>query len=328
MTLLLDNAAVMASVDLAHMVELIEEGLSIEARGGVASVPRVNLPAGEKGFFRLMPAVIPELDLIGLKAFNSNPRLGVRYLVALWSVSEGELLALVDASYLTAARTGAVTAVAHRALTRGRGFAEVGVIGSGLEARTNLQAICAVTEVTRVRVFSPNAQRCSAFANEMTERLGIEVIAVDSAEAAADADTVLVATNTGIGTGVIALDARWLRSRGHVNTIGSTMPGLREVDASTFGLADLVVLDTRHAMSESEDLLRARSEGHWDEAKIVELADLVSGRVEPPNGNPELTVFKSVGTALQDVLAARAIYAEAVERGLGQRVDLLTEKAF
>jgi alanine dehydrogenase len=328
MTLLLDNDAVTASVDLAQMVELIEEGLRIEARGGVDSVPRVNLPAGATGFFRLMPAVVPELDLIGLKAFNSNSRTGVRYLVALWSIAEGDLLALVDASYLTAVRTGAVTAVAHRALTKGRGFSELGVIGSGLEARTNLQAICAVTDVARVKVFSPNAERRALFAREMSERLGIEVVAVDSGEAAADADSVLVATNTGIGSGTIALDAGWLGSCGHVNTIGSTMPGLREVDESTFGLADLVVLDTRHAVSESEDLLRASSGGHWDDAKALELAELVGGKAESLNGAPELTVFKSVGTALQDVLAAKAIYEAALERGLGERVQLLTEKAF
>jgi ornithine cyclodeaminase/alanine dehydrogenase len=275
-----------------------------------------------------MPAVIPELDVIGLKAFNSNSRMGVRYLVALWSMTEGELLTLVDASYLTAARTGAVTAVAHRALTKDRGFSEVGVIGSGLEARTNLEAICAVTHVESVKVFSPNAERRARFAREMTERLQIEVVPVESGEAAADADSVLVATNTGVGTGVIALDVGWLRSRGHVNTIGSTMPNLREVDGATFGLADFVVLDTRHAVSESEDLRAAASEGHWDDTKTVELAELVSGQKTSPNGHSRLTVFKSVGTALQDVLAAKAVYETALERGLGQRVRLLTEKAF
>jgi alanine dehydrogenase len=321
-TLLLDNAAVTASVDMARMVAVIE------ARGGVHSVPRVNLSAGETGFFRLMPAVIPELDIMGLKAFNSNPRMGVHYLVALWSVAEGDLLALVDASYLTAARTGAVTAVAHRALTRGRGFVEVGVIGSGLEARTNLEAICAVTHVERVKVFSPNRNRRASFAHEMSDQLQIEIVPVDSGEAAADAETVLVATNTGIGSGIVALDGQWLRSIGHVNTIGSTMPALREVDGTTFACADVVVLDTRHALAESGDLQAAVSAGHWDDAKAIELAELIGGEAESLDGDARLTVFKSVGTALQDVLAAKAIYDTAREHGLGQRVNLLSEKAF
>jgi alanine dehydrogenase len=328
MTLLLDNATVTASVDMARMVDVIEQGLAIEARHGVHSVPRVNLPAGDTGFFRLMPAVIPELDLIGLKAFNSNPRMGVHYLIALWSLTEGELLTLVDASYLTAARTGAVTAVAHRALTRGRGFREVGVIGSGLEARTNLEAICAVTEVERVKVFSPNQDRRVRFAREMSDRLEIEIVPVDSGEAAADAESVLVATNTGIDSGVVALDGRWLRSKGHINTIGSTMPGLREVGAETFALADVVVLDTRHALTESGDLQAAVSGGHWDDSKAIELATLISDQTESVDREARLTLFKSVGTALQDVLAAKAVYETARERSLGQRVNLLIEKAF
>jgi ornithine cyclodeaminase/alanine dehydrogenase len=162
----------------------------------------------------------------------------------------------------------------------------------------------------------------------MSERLEIEVVPVESGEAAADADSVLVATNTGIGTGVVALDRRWLRGEGHVNTIGSTVPELREVDGATFGLADFVVLDTRHAIAESGDLQAAVSEGHWDDATAIELAELVSGLRTLPNDRPRLTVFKSVGTALQDVLAAKAIYEKALERGLGQRVNLLEEKAF
>jgi alanine dehydrogenase len=323
MTLVLDNAEVVAAADMPAVIDALEHAMTVDARGGVASVPRINLPVGEHGFFRVMPAVAEELDVMGLKAFNSGAGGTVRYLIGLWRVSSGELLGLLDASTLTAIRTGAVTGVAQRALTRDHH--EVGVIGSGLEARTNLEAICAVAPVGRVKVFSPRPGRREQFALEMSDRLGIEVVPVDSPQHAADAQTVLVATNTGAGSGVIALEASWLDGAAHVNTIGSTMSALREVDGATFGRADLVVLDTLDAPAESGDLQAAAAEGHWDDSKVRWLPDVVAGAAEIPSG---LTVFKSVGTALQDVVAAKAVYDVALERGLGRVIEFLGGKQF
>jgi ornithine cyclodeaminase/alanine dehydrogenase-like protein (mu-crystallin family) len=323
MTLVLDNADVVAAADMAAVIEALERAMAVEARGGVATVPRTNLPVGERGFFRVMPAVIEELDVMGLKAFNSGAGGTVRYLVALWRVSTGELIALLDASTLTAIRTGAVTGVAQRALAPGH--RTVGVIGSGLEARTNLEAICAVAPVERVTVYSPRAERRERFAEEMSGRLGVPVQAVATPQEAAAMQTVLAATNTGPGTGVVALEAAWLDGAEHVATIGSTMLALREVDGATFGRAALVVLDTLHAAAESGDLQAAAAEGHWDEAKVRSLPDVVADPPAVPDG---LTVFKSVGTALQDVVSAAAAYEVARERGLGREVEFVGGKLF
>jgi ornithine cyclodeaminase/alanine dehydrogenase len=327
-TLVLDNDDVVSAVDMPRLIDRLEEALRLDAAGGVQMPPRINLDAGQRGFFRVMPAVIAGMDVMGLKAFNGTPDGTVRYVIALWSVSSGELIALVDASYLTAARTGAVTGVAQRAIAGRGGATEVGVIGSGLEARTNLEAICAVADVRSAKVFSPTAGRRELFAREMSERIGIDVAAVASAREAADAPTVLVATNTGAGSGVVALESAWLESARHVNTIGSTMPILREVDGALFGRADLVVLDTPHAAGESGDLQAAAAEGHWDDAKVRLLSDVVATGAPAANGGPSLTVFKSVGTALQDLVAAKAVHEVAVERGLGRELDFLAEKVF
>jgi alanine dehydrogenase len=328
MTLVLANDEVTAAVDMPRLIDALEDAMRLEADGGVQMVPRINLEAGPGQFFRVMPCVITGLGVMGLKAFNSSTSGGVRYVIGLWGTASGELLALLDASYLTAARTGAVTGVAQRAIAGDRGGDEVGVIGSGLEARTNLEAICAVADVRRAKVFSPNAERRDLFAREMTEHLGLEVASVATPQEAADAPTVLVATNTGAGSGILALEADWLRSAGHVNTIGSTMPSLREVDGETFGRADAVVLDTLHAVGESGDLIAAAAEGHWDDAKVRGLPAVVSGEPNGSGRQPSLTVFKSVGTALQDLVAAKAIYDVAVEHGLGREVDFLAEKVF
>jgi alanine dehydrogenase len=328
MTIVLDNQDVIASIDMPRLVEIQEDGFRAELQGDVHTVPRINLPAPPSGFFRVMPVVMPALDVMGLKAFNGDASVGVRYMVALWSVSSGELLALIDACYLTAARTGAVTAVATRAMTRGRDTDVIGIIGSGLEARTNLEAICAVCDVRQAKVYSPNSERCRRFADEMSGRLQIQVEPVSRAQDAADAPVVLVATNTGNNSGIVALQGGWLRSAGHVSTIGSTMPALREVDGETFGRADLVVLDTEHAHGESGDLQAAVAEGHWDNGKVRGLAEYLGNDATVSDERPALTVFKSVGTAVQDIVAAKAVYETALEKGRGREVNFLAPKFF
>jgi alanine dehydrogenase len=325
MALILDNEAVTASTDMRTVIDALEDGLRAEAAGGVDTVPRINLAAGGE-FFRVMPVVIEPLDLMGFKVFNGSIAQGVRYMIGLYRASSGELLSLMDASYLTAARTGATTGLATRLMTAEDSSAVVGVIGSGLEARTNLEAIAAVRDVREVKVFSPNPDRRTRFAREMSERLQVEVVPVDSGEEAADAPAVLVATNTGMNTGRVALQAAWPPAGAHVSAIGSTMPALREVDEALFGRADVVVLDTEHARGESGDLIAAVEGGHWADDKMRVLHEYAAGGAQPADG--ELSVFKSVGTGVQDIIAAAATYETARQRGLGREVDFLDLKLF
>jgi len=324
MTLVLSDTEVREACDMPVIVDAIERALQIEARGGVQLVPRINfgLP---NGFFRLMPAVIEELDVMGFKAFDANfPE--ARYLIALFRPSTGELDCLLDAAYLTAARTGATTGVATRAMTRKDGCREVGVVGSGLEAETNLAGVLAVREVERVKVFSPNQERRERFARIASERFGIAAEAVASAAEALDAPCVLAATNTG-RNGPVAVEGGLLRADAHLNTIGATAPWLREVDTDTFARAESIVLDTLHAGAECGDIIAAEEAGAWDESRVTSLAAVV-GADERFERNGGLTVFKSVGTAVQDLAAAAAVAESARERGLGRELELLSSKVF
>lgn len=324
MTLVLSDAEVRAACDMRALVDGIAEALEVEARGGVQLVPRINFTV-EQGFFRVMPAVIEELDVMGLKAFDAKFP-DARYLIAVFRPSTGELDALVDAAYLTAARTGATTGVATCLLTSEDGCRDVGVIGSGLEARTNLEGMIAVRPVERVRVFSPDPGRRTRFAHEIAERFGIDAEPVDTAAEAADAPCVLAATNTG-RNGPVALEGEWLRDVAHLNTIGATAPWLREVDAATFARARSVVVDTEHAASECGDIIAAHAAEAWDDARVTTLAQLVADpqRVAPDGG---LSVFKSVGTAVQDLAAARVVAQVARERGIGRELDIVSPKTF
>lgn len=323
MTLVLSDAEVQEACDMRVLVDVIEQAIGIEARGGAQLVPRINFGI-DGGFLRLMPAVIEELDVMGLKVFDAKMPVA-RYLIAVFTPSTGELDCLIDAAYLTAARTGATTGVATRWMTAPDGCREVGVIGSGLEARTNLEAVLAVRDVQRVKVFSPNPERRARFAREVAERFGIEAVATDSAAAAADAPCVIAATNTG-ANGPVALEGSWLPDEAHLNTIGATAPVLREVDTETFARAATIVLDTEHAGGECGDIIAAERVGAWPERRVTTLAQVIGeGR---PLARAGLTVFKSVGTAVQDLAAAAAVARVARERGLGRELDIVTPKEF
>lgn len=329
MTLLLTNKDVEQAADIKTQIDSIEKGLLEEANNAVDLPPRLNL-ATTSGFFRVMPAVMRDSGLMGYKVFHGSIQQGVRYLIAVYDEKDGNLLSLMDAAYLTAARTGATTGVATKYMAP-PAAKTVGVIGSGLEATTNLQAVCAVRPIEEGKVFSPTPANRERFAVRMGEELGINLTAVDTPEQAVkDVDTVVVATNTtGVGD-LIAYRGKWMQTGSHVNSIGSTGLQLREIDAETFRRAERIVVDSRVQMEgESGDLKAALDAGTYDRSKVTELKEVVAGRTKGRSSLEEITLFKSVGTAIQDVAAGFAVYKEAVRQGLGQDVgEFLELKTF
>ncbi len=329
MTLLLTNKDVEQATDIKTQIHAIEEGLLEEAHATVDLPPRLNLTT-TTGFFRVMPTVMRASGLMGYKVFHGSVQHGVRYLIAVYDEKDGNLLSLMDAAYLTAARTGATTGIATKYMAPPEAKT-VGVLGSGLEARTNLQAVCAVRPIEAGWVFSPTPANRERFATRMSEQLGIRITAVETPEQAVkDVDTVVVATNTTGVDDLIAYRGKWMETGGHVNSIGSTGLQLREVDPETFQRAQRIVVDSRVQMEgESGDLKAAMNAGMYDRAKVTELKEVVAGRSQGRSGSDEITLFKSVGTAIQDVAAGFAVYKEAVRQGLGQDVgEFLELKTF
>ncbi len=329
MTLLLRDRDVRVLCDMAGMIDAVEEGLRSEAKGPGAVLPgRLNLGHRDV-FLRVMPVLLPEAGLMGLKFFQGSMARGVRYIVALSSLESGEVVALLDSAYLTAARTGATSAVATRLLSREDSRA-VGLIGSGLEAETNLEAVCCVRPVEQVKVYSRSPQRREAFATRMAGRLGVRITAVDSEpEAVAGADIVVVATNTGPG-GRTACHGEHLQPGQHVVSIGSTTPALREIDTAVFRRADLVVFDAEFSQirEESGDVaaLVSQTPG-WNSA--LSLNQMLAGSAPGRSAPEDITLFKSVGTAAQDLIGASYIVQEARRRGTGTEVDeIATAKQF
>jgi ornithine cyclodeaminase/alanine dehydrogenase-like protein (mu-crystallin family) len=255
---------------------------------------------------------------MGLKIYTSS-REGLRFLVPLYHAVSGDLLALIEADYLGQMRTGAASGVATRLMAR-PDAKTVGMIGTGLQARTQLQAIALVRKIESIRVFGRDAGRRAKFAREVAELLRIPVEPVDSAEAAVrDADIIVTSTTASQPVA----EGRWLNPGAHINAIGANFPQKRELDADAVLRADVIAVDScAQSKLEAGDLIQA-FEGHpnrWD--AVIELADIAAGRVPGRSGRGEITLFKSNGIAIEDVVTAGRIYELAKARGIGRDVAM------
>lgn len=312
MVLVLSHDDVCAAVTMADAVEAMESAFREQGEGRVQQPQRLNLRAG-KGWLRIGPAVLEGSGWMGFKAMNLCPGHGVRYVVLLYTVADGALQAIVDAQHLTTLRTGGTSAVATRRLARPEPTT-VAVLGSGVEARAQLEAMHAIGLARAARVWSPTPTHRERFAAEMSARLGIPVEAVPDGETAVRGAGLVVAAVRAPET---VLAATWLAPGTHVNSVGTARPDQREIDPATFTRAAVVVVDTREGVfGEAGDAIAARDVFRPEQAH--ELADLVVGRAPRRTRPDEITLFKSVGTAVQDVALAAMVFERARARGLGQ----------
>jgi ornithine cyclodeaminase/alanine dehydrogenase-like protein (mu-crystallin family) len=267
----------------------------------------------ENGSIRILFAADGEAGYCAMKAYHNIKNAGTRYVVLLYSMKDGELLALVDGRPITDMRTGAASGVIARRV-RIPGPVTVGVLGSGNQARTQLEALAAVYEIERAEVYSPTQQNRERFAREMSAQLNIPVVAGKTAEATVRGKQV-VATATKARSLDPVLRSEWLDRCRLLCAVGNTRRQFAEIGPDAFARAAFTVVDSQHAFKEAGDLIVAADAGALPESKQATLGQILTGsKTLPPDG---LIVFKSVGMALQD-LALAARYYEL----LGDREDL------
>ncbi|HEX6006770.1 MAG TPA: NAD(P)-binding domain-containing protein, partial [Burkholderiales bacterium] len=273
MAIVLGAQALEGVLGMKDAIDMLERMSRHEAQGRTVIAPRQTIPI-EGGWMRLMFAADYESGYAATKAFHMVRGVGVRYVVSLYRVNDGELLAVLDGRLITDMRTGAASGVAARCLRLPSSVA-VGILGSGHQARMQLEALAATLHVTKAVVYSPNAQHRHAFAAEMTRRLDLPVAAVDSAEAAARGHEVVVVATNAVGAEPV-LRRRWLDACRLVCAVGSTRRESIEVDAATFGDAAAVIVDSLLAAEEAGDLEQALATGALKADRQVTLAQLVS----------------------------------------------------
>lgn len=321
MPLWLSESDVRAALSMAELIDAMESALIAFSAGRVVQPVRMVLELRERAFFGLMPAYDKEHALFGAKLVTVIPENhGTAWpshqaIISLSDPATGELLALMDGRYITEARTAAVSAVSTRHLARADA-AVLAIVGSGVQAHSHLQALPLVRAFREIRVWSPNASHVSEF----VASAGAPVRAAGCAEEAVRGADVVVLVTASV-TPVI--EDRWVGEGTHVIGVGACRPNQREMDPALVARSYLVVDSRAAALQESGDILLAMQEGRFGEdhigAELGEVAcGLRRGRMDPG----EVTVFKSLGLAIEDVVAAGLVYRSARKAGRGTQIAL------
>jgi ornithine cyclodeaminase/alanine dehydrogenase-like protein (mu-crystallin family) len=321
--LLLSEADVKQILTMPMALAAVEDSFRRLADGSALLHSRQRLHIPGKSYLHYMAAADATSGYMGMKIYTSSG-VGLRFLVPLFHVNSGELLALIEADYLGQIRTGAASGVATRLLARPDAN-KIGIIGTGLQSRTQLEALSLVRTITGVHAFSRNPEHRERFAKEMTAQLGFPVVAVPTAQEAVRGADIVVTSTTSTDP---VLDGSWLARGMHINAIGANFPQKHELDGAAIRRCDIIVADSREqSKMESGDLIQMYGDDKRRWSGVVELAEIVAGKT-PSRSNPEqITLFKSNGIAIEDVVVASKIYELACERGMGRQVPLWEKEA-
>lgn len=318
MTLHLSEADVWSVLTMPMAIAAVEAVSRKQATEEVALHPRRRFEFSGGRFFHYMAAADSKADRVATKQYTYvNGKL--KFVVSLYSMETGDLLALIEGDRLSQQRTGAASGVATKYLARANARV-AGIVGSGWQAEAQLEAIAAVRKLESATVYGRDAERRESFAREMTGRLGFPVRAVgSSAEAVRGADIACAATTSSKPV----LFGADLSDGAHVNAIGANHMRKRELDDAAVLKADVVVVDSiEQSKQEAGDLVQGFSgeEARW--GRVSELSQLVEGKALGRKSDSEVTLFKSNGIAAWDLAVAMRIHEEAVKRGIGRRLPL------
>jgi alanine dehydrogenase len=323
---ILSREDVRQSLPMAEAIKAVKDAFA-QLSTGRADVPlRVALEVPRhNGVTLFMPAYLAADDQMAVKivsVFNDNPAKGLPLIHALVTVVDattGEPVAVMDGTYLTALRTGAASGAATDLLAR-QETGTAAIFGAGVQGRTQLEAVCAVRPIEKVWVYDISPQQAATFAEEMGQRLALPVeVAGTPAEAVHQADVICTATTA---TSPVFHDAD-IRPGTHINAVGAYTPQMQEIPVETVLRAKVVIDHRESSLAEAGDLIIPLQQGRMTEGHIyAELGEISAGVKPGRTSEDEITLFKSVGVAIQDVAAASAVLKAARRLGLGTDVSL------
>jgi len=328
--LIVNQSEVGQLLPMKECIAVMRETLAAVERGEAILPLRPVLRMPDKGgALGMMPSYLGNIDAVGLKVitvFHGNH--GTRYdshqgAVLLFETSHGQLLSIMDASSITGIRTAAVSAVATQLLARDDAT-KLAILGSGVQAKTHFAAMVEARPITSASVWSRNAGHARQFAERESARYGIPVVAIATVEEAVrDAD--IICTTTGAREPI--LKGEWIAPGTHINAVGSSIAVARELDANAVKRSTLFVDRRESTLNEGGDFLIAKQEGVVSDDHILgELGQILLGKIEGRKSREEITLFKSLGLAVEDLASANHIYRKAIDGGIGTFVELGGER--
>jgi len=322
----LTEQQVHALLPMGDLISVMESALAkFSAREVLQPVRSVLTVGPTKAYFGLMPAYVPSPTSLGAKlvtVFGENHKRGLPShfaTILLLDPDTGALRAIIDGRYITEARTAAVSAVSTRLLANPHA-GTLAIIGSGVQARSHLEAYQQVRPLKEVRIWSPSAGSRSRFVDDMSPKMNMPIINAASAEAAVrGADLIVLVTSS--PTPVI--EDAWVSEGAHVVCVGACRPTQQEMPPALVARGRVYVDSSAAAVVESGDIVMNIAAGLFDASHIRgEIGELVLGRVAGRSNPKEITIFKSLGMAVEDVVAADLVLTRAVESGAGTELTL------
>jgi ornithine cyclodeaminase/alanine dehydrogenase-like protein (mu-crystallin family) len=318
MTLLLTEADVRSLLTMPIALEVVEESLQQQAKGELILHPRRRIRTPDNALLHYMAAADTVRGFMGMKIYTVV-RGVARFVVPLFRSTTGEMAALIEADALGQIRTGAASGVATKYLASANARTAA-IIGTGYQARTQLEAVAAVRRIERVRAFGRDPERREKFCREMSERIGVVVESANSGQEAVKGAEILI---TATSATKVVLEGDWLVPGVHINAMGANWPQKRELDAAAVSRADKIVVDSiEQAKMEAGDLIQAFGDdaSRWN--SVQELSDIVANKIPGRTKSTEMTLFKSNGIATWDLAAAVRVYEMAVAQEMGKQIPL------
>lgn len=310
--LYLREEEVQALLSMPDALDAVEGAFRALGTGDATNGSRRRIQA-PPSMLNVMPAGWASRGYMGFKYYTIGTE-GIRFWVHLFDAHTGALLAIMQANRLGQQRTGAATGVATKVLSR-PDSATVGIIGTGWQAESQLEALCKVRPIRRVRCYSRDGSRRRTFAKTMSSRLGLDVVAADSGEEAVQKADVVVAATASTDPVVLG---KWLPPGCHVNAMGANRLDARELDDDVIRRCALVTVDSvEQAKLESGDLVRPIEEGLLKWEQVREMGEVVAGKARGRRADDEITLFKSLGLAIEDIAAGAIVYERARKENVG-----------
>jgi alanine dehydrogenase len=321
MARLINRAQIERLLDMEELIEVMENAHEEFSAGRSIQPPRSGFELSKHpGLMETLSAYLEDSGRLGVKILNSrraNPSQGRPFIYAtvlLIAVQTGELKAILEGGSITAARTAAASAVATKYLSR-RDSQNLAIIGTGRQGRTHLQALACVRPIRRIALYDADRESAERFQREMSAHYPQPMALASSAEQAVkSADIIALCTSSDRPV----LLGRWVRAGTHINSIASYSPEVREVDSELFAAARVVADSKTEALEHAGDVLIPLKEGRVGRDCISgELGELVGGKIPGRENDTEITLYKSMGLAIQDVAAANYLYEKALAQGIG-----------
>jgi len=322
--LLLSEKQVQGLIDIDELIAALEQAHIQYSTGNAVMPVRLVVPLPQiDGRITSMPGYLNQDKALGMKVvtyFQNNPKQNLPAILAtimLFSAETGKMIAAMDGSYITAIRTACASAMATKVLANPQ-TPVLGILGAGVQARAHIQALARVRKLEKIKLYSPSG--ASAVKQEMAPQVQATIEATKSPdEAVRNAD--LVVTVTTAKEPILNMD--WLKPGVHINAVGSHRPDMREIDGATLARAKVVVDSQEAIMAECGDILLAIKEGSIAKEKIHgEIGEVLAGTKAGREHGDEVTLYKSVGIAIQDVATANLVYHKALKQEVGTTVEI------